>query len=310
MKTNTRLLLLTALIGLMSTACLASFPYDWGETQTAPEQRYGSDRLIRYAEDLSMRADELAASIAERFDDRFESLTDADIEALFGSEKFLASCRVFLRLAESRTDSRSRRAGLDEAFTLLSREFNDFQTVARRAGFRTYDLSECADLLERLDREVGARRDYSYDREDRVDRDRVSSDAWIGKYAKGPDSSVYLIERQGLRIVRRPFKSLESLFKYNYDLDRGDNPWDYVADVPAEELDRMRIGDPVERTFEGQMIIEPAGRKQNRSVYLIQNGKKRGLTEASLVAKYGGWNNVREVPKEVIDAYPDGDPIR
>jgi len=307
MKTKTSLLLLTALVGLMSTACLASFPYDWGETQPVPEQRYGSDRLVRYAEELSTRADDLAASISERFDNRFESLRDSDIEVLYGSEKFLASCQVFLRLAEASADSGSRRAGLDAAFGFLSREFDDFEAVARRAGIRTYDLSDCADLLERMGREVGARRDYSYDRED---RERDASDEWIGKYAKGSDSSVYLIERQGLRIVRRPFKNLESLFKYNYDLDRGDNPWDYVAEVPAADLDRMKIGDPVERTFEGQMIIEPAGRKLNRSVYLIQNGKKRGLTEASLVTRYGGWNKVREVPKEIIDAYPDGDPIR
>ena len=310
MNVHSRVLVLTAVIGLLSTACLASFPYNWGggnEPQSYPEQRYGSDRLIRYAEELENRAEDLAAAISERFDDRYSSWSDVGLQSLYGSEKFLASCRVFLRLAEEAEDSGSRRPRLGEAFLLLSREFDDFEEIARRAGTRTYDLSACADLLRRMDREVGAGRDDDYDEPDRA---RDEHDDWIGKYAKGPNAAVYLIERDGLRIVRRPFKNLESLFKYNYDLDRGSNPWDYVADVPAEELDRMKIGEPVERTFEGRMVIEPEGRNRTRSVYLIQDGKKRGLTEASLVSRYGGWNNVLEVPKEIIDAYPDGDPIR
>jgi hypothetical protein len=70
----------------------------------------------------------------------------------------------------------------------------------------------------------------------------------------------------------------------------------------------MRTGDLIERSFEGMMVIEP-GTLPNRSVYLIQGGKKRGLTKAELVLRYGGWKKVYEIPKEIINAYPDGEPI-
>lgn len=313
MNVKIRLLALTAVVGLLSTACLASFPYGWGgddEPRSYPEQRYGSDRLVRYAEELESRADDLAAEISERFDDRYRAWTNAEVEALYGSEKFLAACRVFLRLADEGAGISSRRAGLGDAFALLAREYDDFSSVARRAGIHTYDISEIDDLVRRMDREVDGNRSSSIDDRDRGTRERNESDAWIGKYAKGPGAAVYLIERQGLRIVRRPFKNLESLFKYNYDLDRGENPWDHVADIPADELGRMKDGEPIERTFEGQMIIEPAGSRSTRSVYLIQGGKKRGLTDSALVNRFGGWKKVLEVPKEVIDSYPEGDPVR
>jgi hypothetical protein len=53
MNVKIRLLALTAVVGLLSTACLRLFLTVWGATMsldTYPEQRYGSDRLVRYAE--------------------------------------------------------------------------------------------------------------------------------------------------------------------------------------------------------------------------------------------------------------------
>ncbi len=64
----------------------------------------------------------------------------------------------------------------------------------------------------------------------------------------------------------------------------------------------------IDLNFEGSLIIEQSNRP-NRAVYLIQNGKKRGLTSPSVLHRFGGWGKVFEVPKEVIEKYPDGDLI-
>jgi hypothetical protein len=60
--------------------------------------------------------------------------------------------------------------------------------------------------------------------------------------------------------------------------------------------------------FEGSLIIEQSNRP-GRGVYLIENGKKRGLANPQVVQRLGGWSKVLEVPAEVIAAYPGGDPI-
>jgi hypothetical protein len=322
MNMKSRLLLLTAILGLLSTACLASFPYDYSggqnQPQQFPDQRYNpSDQLARYAADLEEQADNIAVTISDQVGGRNESWSAGQVEALYSSEKFLACCRVFQRLAEQGTGDSSRnyptrnysRPGLDEAYRYLAREFDEFQAIARRTGIHSYDLTECASILQRIEREVGGRGGYGGYSDYNSDRNAYDHSDWEGKYVKSSDSTVFLIERQGRELVRRPFKNLESLFKYNFDLDRGENPWGHVAEVPAETLDRMKTGDAIERSFEGQMIIE-LGTRQNRPVYLIQGGKKRGLSAVDLVGRYGGWNKVRVVPKEIIDAYPEGELIR
>jgi hypothetical protein len=146
--------------------------------------------------------------------------------------------------------------------------------------------------------------------DDYGERGRAAEEEWDGKYAKGRGAEVFLIERRGTGdFVRRPFKNLESLFKYNYDRDRGKNPWGYTAEVPTNRLERMRQGTMIERTFEGQMLIE-SGTLPNRSVYLIRGGQRHGLTRPELVTRYGGWGKVFEVPRDVIDAYPEGEAIK
>ena len=310
MKIKSLLIPIVAVAAVLSAACLASFP-STGGYDVEPAQRWDeSDRLVELALNLAERAAEIAESMEDQIDDRYGSWSDNQIEVLFASENFAAAGRAFHRLAE-RAEYGSRysmRSGLQQAFRYLIRAFDDLES-ASRGGVRMYGLSDCASILRRIERELGGDWDRTYSGEDRVERDRLQENDWDGNYVKGRDSTVYLIERRGSGdFVRRPFKNLESLFKYNYDQDRGDNPWGHVAEVPAETLDRMRTGDSIDRSFEGLMVIEP-GKLPNRSVYLIQGGKKRGLTKADLVIRYGGWKKVYEIPKEIIDAYPDGEPI-
>ena len=105
--------------------------------------------------------------------------------------------------------------------------------------------------------------------------------------------------------IRRPFKNLESLFRYNYDRTRGKNPWEHLVEVSGETLKKMRIEAAIDLTFEGRMIIEQSTRK-NRPVYLIENSKRRPIADASIVERRGGWGRVFEVPLEVINAYDEG----
>jgi hypothetical protein len=310
MKIKWIILPIVAAAAVLSAACLASFPYNGGY-DTEPTQNWDtSDRLVDLAANLAERAAEIAESMEDQIDNQVGSWSDNQIEALFASENFAAASQAFHRLAE-RTEYGSRysvRLGLDRAYQHLLRAYDDLESISR-SGVRMSVLSDCASILRRIERELGGGWNRTSGGEDQVEWNQLEENDWDGNYVKGRDATVYLIEQQGSgNFVRRPFKNLESLFKYNYDQDRGNNPWDHVAEVPVETLDRMRTGDLIERSFEGMMVIEP-GTLPNRSVYLIQGGKKRGLTKAELVLRYGGWKKVYEIPKEIINAYPDGEPI-
>jgi hypothetical protein len=310
-----------AILGLLifmvsvSAACLATFPSGGGYGSDPVERWDRSDRLVELAAELERRAVDVARSVSDQMIDRGGSLSDDQIAVLFASEGFSSASRLFLRLTErggGYTARVSSRSGLERAYRYLARDFNNLEAAARRAGIQPYALSDCASILRRMDSVIGGggliddvNRDGDY-----TDRNRREQEDWNGKYVKGRDAAVFLIERRGTGdFIRRPFKNLESLFKYNYDLDRGKNPWGFVAEVPANTLDRMRKGALIERTFEGLMIIEPETRP-NRPVYLIRGGKRHGLSRPELVARYGGWGKVYEVPREVIDAYPEGEVIK
>jgi hypothetical protein len=130
------------------------------------------------------------------------------------------------------------------------------------------------------------------------------------KYVKARDDTVYKIERQGSGVyILRAFKNLESLFRYNYYLNRGNNPWDHLVEVPYETLERMEEGPVLDLSFEGELVIEQSQRP-NRPVYLIERGKKRGVTSPRVLQRLGGWERVYEVPREIIDSYPEGEPIK
>lgn len=310
MKIKSILFPIVAVAAVLSAACLASFPSSGGYDVEPTQNWDASNRLVDLARNLAERAGEIVGTMEDQIDDRYSSWSDNQIEALFAAENFAAAGRAFHRLAE-RAEYGSRysvRSGLDRAYRYLLRAYDDLESAAR-GGSRTYALSDCASILRRIERELGGGLNRTSGGEDQIERNQLQENDWDGNYVKGRDATVYLIERrESGDFIRRPFQNLESLFKYNYDQDRGDNPWGHVAEVPAETLDRMRTGDPINRSFEGLMVVEP-GKLPNRSVYLIQGGKKRGLTKATLVLRYGGWKKVFEIPKEIIDAYPDGEPI-
>ena len=64
----------------------------------------------------------------------------------------------------------------------------------------------------------------------------------------------------------------------------------------------------IDLDFEGWLIMEQSTRP-NRPVYLIEGGKKRGITSPQVLQRFGGWGKVYEVPLEVIQGHPDGDPV-
>ena len=310
MKFKPVLIAIVFMTAALSASCLASIPY--GEYGAEPSQGWNaSSRLKDLARDLADRAAEIADRIDSQIDDRYGSWADNQMDALFAADHFAAAGRTFYRLA-GRLEYGSRasvRPGLQRAYRYLLGTFRDLESAAR-GGTRVPSLYDCSSLLRRIEQEIGGDWGRPSPDMDQVDRDRLKEKSWEGKYAKGRGAAVYLIERSGPGdLIRRPFKDLESLFKYNFDQNRGNNPWGHVADIPQETLDRMRTGETISRSFEGLMVIEP-GSLPNRSVYLIQGGKKRGLSKPDLVTRYGGWKKVYEIPKEIIRGYPDGDPIQ
>ncbi len=262
----------------------------------------GDSRQAVY--NLGLELEREAALIAQSSFDHFQgwnnTISDEEQAVLFKSESFLASCRLFLRLAGEQSGYSGPgylRTNLYNAFTYLTRSFEDLKESMGRAGVRPSSMSGCSRLLNRMDKafsEWASPDNLAYLHE---------------KYVKASDATVYLIEKKGPgHYVRHPFKSLESLFRYNYNLKRGKNPWKYLVEVSSDTLEMMRIDTLIDLTFEGCLIIEQSDRPV-RGVYLIENGKKRVLTSPKVVERMGGWSRVLEVPVEIIAAYPEGEPI-
>ncbi|MBN1222756.1 MAG: hypothetical protein JXB23_05875, partial [Candidatus Aminicenantes bacterium] len=190
------------------------------------------------------------------------------------------------------------RTNLYSAFIYLTRSFGDLEKEMKTAGVRPYLLDQCRRILDNMDSE--------FSRWPAADNLAYLND----KYVKARDASVYLIERKGPGVYsRRAFLNLESLYRYNYDRERGNDPWQYLVEVPFETLDKMEEGPLLELNFEGRLVIEMSSRP-NRPVYLISNGEKKGVTSPQVLQRLGGWDKVFEVPSDIIDAYPDGDPIQ
>lgn len=254
--------------------------------------------------DLALELEKQASFLAQTSFDHFKgwnnNISDGEQAVLFKSEAFLASCRLFLRLTEERSDyyrAGFLRTNLYNAFLYITRAFQDLQDSMRKAGVMPYAVSDCRSLLNSMDAEFSR-----WPMSDNL--------AYLHqKYVKARNDAVYMIERQGPGLyVRHAFRDLESLFRFNYDLKRGKDPWKYLAEVAASTLEKMEEGRMIELTFDGCLVIEQSNRP-NRSVYLIEKGKKRGLTSPRVVQRFGGWGKVFEVPLEVIAKYPEGDPI-
>ena len=253
---------------------------------------------------LGVELERQATVLAQESFDHFRgwngTISDLEQGILFKSEAFAASCRLFLKLTESQSDffqTDNLRTNVFNAFTYLARSFGELEQEMRRSNVMPYALSNCRNVLTRMEREFAAWPDA--DNLAYLDR----------KYVKAGDATVYLIEKRSIgAYVKRPFKSLESVFRYNYDRNQGKNPWKFLVETSEDTLDKMRTEEMIDLTFEGQMIIEQSTRT-NRGVYLIQGGKKCPLTRPDVVGRLGGWGRVYEVPREVIDGYIEGEPI-
>jgi hypothetical protein len=311
MKTAVRFFIVLLFLAF-STACLAFSDLgggmNTGDPSSAEDAGYGSpspalpQRSRIY--DIGMELERQATALAQESFDHFRgwngTISDQEQAILFKSEAFAASCRLFLKLTEAQSDffrTDYLRTNLFNAFTFLASSFSELEQAMRRGNVMPYALSDCRNVLSRLEREFSAW----------PDADNL---AYLDqKYVKARNATVYLIEKKNIGTYsKRPFKNLESVFRYNYDLNRGKNPWDHLVETSEDTLNKMRTGAMIDLTFEGKMIIEQSNR-QNRGVYLIQNGKKRPLANPNVVARLGGWGRVFEVPREVIDDYPEGDPI-
>jgi hypothetical protein len=250
--------------------------------------------------ELEQEAESLARASFDRFSGRDGTISDDEQAVLFQSEAFLASCRLFLRLTEERSDyfrSGYLRTNLYNAFLNVSRSFREFEEAMRAGRGGSRSTSDCRRLLSAMDAE--------FSRWPSADNLAYLHE----RYVKAGRDTVYLIEREGPgRFVRRPFRDLESLYRYNYDRKRGKDPWKYLVQVAPATLNKMPEGETIDLTFDGLLIIEE-GDRPNRGVYRIEGGKKRGLASPQVLQRFGGWSKVFEVPAEVILKYAEGEPI-
>lgn len=257
-------------------------------------------QIHQIATDLERTASRLAESNYDYFRGWDAKFTDVEQAVLFKSEAFASSSRLFLKLAEERSEYYKdgfTRTNLYSAFVFLTRSFAELEDEMQAAGVMPYLLSQCKKILEQME--------YEFSQWPAADNLAYLT----GKYVKARDASVFLIERIGPgEYKRRAFKDLESLIKFNYDQGRGINPWDYLVEIPYDTLEKMEEGPLLELSFEGKLVIE-SSKRPNRPVFLIEGGKKRGVTSPRVLQRLGGWDRVIEVPAEIIDNYPDGEPI-
>ena len=208
-------------------------------------------------DELERQATALAQESFEHFRGWNGAISDQEQAILFKSEAFAASCRLFLKLAETRRTyfrSDHARTNIFSAFTFLVRSFaelEDGDAAGTVIALRPFGLPD--------DPEPDGARIRS------LARRRTTSPTSTRSTLRPRTPTVYLIEKRGLaNYVRRPFKSLESLFRYNYDRNRGKNPWEYLVEVSEETLEKMKNGAAIDLTFEGRMIIEQSARKNRR----------------------------------------------
>jgi hypothetical protein len=257
--------------------------------------------IYELAKQLAELSNHMAQTSYDHYKGWGSEISDQEQSILFEVESFAACCRLFLRLTEERFNyfkTGYLRTNLYNAFVNLTRAYKDLELEGEKGRRIPYSLDDCQRLLERMEYEFSL-----WPSADNL--------AYLHqKYIKTMDDTVYLIERRAPgEYVRRAFKNLESLFRFNYDQNRGKDPWQHLVEVSYDTLEKMEEVEMVDLTFEGQLVIEMSERP-NRAVYLIKDGKKCGITSPSVLQRFGGWNNVYEVPADVINAYPDGEAIR
>lgn len=268
------------------------------EPRVSPADRRSA--VLGLAVELERRATALAEDTFQNFKGRGGLISEREQAILFKAESFAASCRLFIRLTEERTgyfSTQYLRTNLFQAFVYLSRSFYELEKEMRVAGVMPYALADCRRLLDRIDREFS-----SWPAEDNL--------AYLHqKYVKATNQTVYMIERRGPGFyVRHAFKNLESLFRYNYNLKRDKDPWKYLAVVSEDILLSLPEGEMIDLNFEGCLVME-LGSGPNRPVYLIEKGKKRPLSSPQVLQRLGGWSKVMEIPAEILQSYPEGEPV-
>jgi hypothetical protein len=288
---------------LLAAACIpvpAPGP-DLGPEPGVPSGPGGRGSVARLGAELADRADALSRSAYEHFKGWNGRISDEEQAVLFKSEEFSAAARLFARLADESSDffrPDALQTNLYNAFLYLAAAFRQLSAGLGAGRIELLGLDDCRRLVDRLDREF-----RSWPAEE-------SLAALEDKYVKARDATVYLIVRESAgRYTKRPFKNLESLFRYNYDQKRGKNPWDHFVEVSEATLGKMVRGRLIDLNFEGRMLMEQNARKGS-PVYLIERGTKRGLSRVELVSRYGGWGKVYEVPRDILDGYADGEPLR
>lgn len=241
---------------------------------------------------LTQQAAYLAQSSFDHFKGWKGEITDQEQAILFKSEAFTASSRLFLRLSEETVGSDSLRTNLFNAYAFLVRSFRELEK-----DFQSYTLNDCRKTLNDLDRAFEC-----WPASDNL--------AYLHlKFVQSSDQTVYLIERrQTGEYLRRPFVSLESLFRYNYLQKRSKDPWKYRVQVDESTLEKMASGEPIALTFNGCLIMDLI-EYPNRPVFLIENNKKRPISSPAVLNRFGGWKVVFEVPAPVIESYPLGQPV-
>jgi hypothetical protein len=253
------------------------------------------------ASDLAVKAEDLARSAYDHFKDWNDEISDQEQGVLFKSESFAAACRLFLKLSEESAEyfrGDNLRTNLYNAYSYLARSYRELEEEMRRNLISNRALADIRDNLDRMDREFSrwpSSDNLSY----------LNS-----KYVQGNDRAVYLIERMGVgNYIRRPFRNLESLFRFHYQRYPNKDPWKNLAKVPNDTLQKMEEGDPIDLNFNGSLVADQNPRP-NRPIYLIRGGKKCPLARAELVEGYGGWKKIYEVPSEVLESYSEGELIQ
>jgi hypothetical protein len=257
--------------------------------------------IYELAKELAQLSIHMAQASYDHYKGWGSEISDQEQAILFEAESFASSSRLFLRLTEERFNyfkTGYLRTNLYNAFVNLTRAYKDLEEESQTVGRIPYSLDDCRRMLERMEYEFSL-----WPSADNL--------AYLHqKYIKTVDDTVYLIERRGPGdYVRRAFKNMESLFRFNYDQNRGKDPWQYLVEVSYDTLEKMEEMEMVDLTFEGKLVIEMSERS-NRPVYLIKDGKKCGLTSPRVLQQFGGWSKVYEVPADVINAYPNGEEIK
>jgi len=177
-------------------------------------------QLSNLAQGLEQQATRLAQSNYEHFKGWNQTISDQEQAVLFESEAFASSCRLFLKLTSEQSGyfrSGYLRTSLFNAFIFLTNAFDELNKEMQKAGVMPYEMRDIKRTLERMDYE------FSY-------WPAPDNLAYLHqKYVKARDASVYMIERKGPgKYILHAFKNLESIFRFNYDLNRGKDPWKYL----------------------------------------------------------------------------------